>query len=78
MSLCGIQPGWFLANLVSGFVWSEEKAEACVCWELEASNGKIGDGLQGQQMRFGRGRAPPLWFHNIFGMKASLFLFENK
>lgn len=78
MSLCGIQPGRFLANPVSDFVWSEGEAEACVCWELEASGGKIGDGLPGQQIRFGRGRAPPLWLHNVFGMKASLFLFENK
>ena len=34
----------------------EEEAEAGVCWELEASGGKIGDGLQGQLIRFGRGR----------------------
>lgn len=49
-----------------------------MCWELEASGREIGGGLQGQQIRFGRGREPPLWLRNIFGMKASLFLFENK
>ena len=52
--LCGTQPGWFLANPVSGVVWSKEEAEACVCWESEGSGRETGDGLQGQQIRLGR------------------------
>lgn len=75
----GLDGSWQIWSVLSFGVRRKQRLVCAGVWGMSLRRGAdLRWASRGSGFQLERGRAPPHWLHHVFGMKASLFLFESK